>query len=326
MVALLAALALTLLLILQPWEPTSVTPHSLGLVPGPSGGIEPAAPVAPGPALAVASALPAAGGRTTIASVPRGRGEGGAEDKAAIAPARALTSPEVPVAEVPPAAQAPAAIPVASPAPTPTTPPEAAPTPVATTTPAPASAPPSSVSGRVPSNPPSGPIASGPGPGEIGGASLEVEEGGEYALAYSFYVLPTAYRAPGEESSILRLAGAAGEAPTFGLQLWDDGLGQRGLWSSGGAVDGERFLAPLAEGAWHRLVAYFVVGGKDDGLYLLSLDGQSIDARAWVSLLPASGSARLEVGLQREGGAIVGTPDVLIGPVELGESLDSVLP
>src|SRR5204863_10066355 len=108
----------------------------------------------------------------------------------------------------------------------------------------------------------------------------------------------------------------ASEGPSFGLQLWDDGSGlRRGLWASGEAMGGERFLAPVEEGVWHEAVICFQASGDGDGFYLLLLDGQPIDARAWVSLIePGSGDAQLEAGLFREGNPVAGATDVLFGP------------
>ncbi len=60
-------------------------------------------------------------------------------------------------------------------------------------------------------------------------------------------------------------------------------------------MGGERFLAPLAEGP-HELTIEYVASSEEEGLYRVSLDGQTIDWRAWVSLLPSSGVALLEIG------------------------------
>jgi len=175
---------------------------------------------------------------------------------------------------------------------------------------------------------PPGPVAGGTGP--IGGGApelLEVHEDDEYALSFSFYLQPAAYRAPGTENLILRFMGEADGAPSFALQLWDDGSGQRGLWSSGDAMGGERFLAPLAEGAGHEAVVGFRASSDDDGFYLLLLDGQPVDARAWISLIDSeSGNAQLEVGLVRDGEHVVDAPDVVFGPTRLGETLEPVIP
>src|SRR4029077_17780535 len=114
---------------------------------------------------------------------------------------------------------------------------------------------------------------------------------------------------------------------SFGLQLWDDDSGQRGLWASGDAMGGERFLAPVAEGVWHEAVGYFQASSEGDGFYLLILDGQPIDARAWISLIePGNSSALIETGLFRDGEPIVGAPDIFFGPTKLGETLESVIP
>jgi hypothetical protein len=175
------------------------------------------------------------------------------------------------------------------------------------------------------------PPSSSGGPGPIGGlvwGPVQIYEDDEYAYSFSFYVQPEAYRAPGEDNLILRFADAADESHSLGLQLWDDGSGTaRGLWASGDAMDGERFLAPVTEDAWHEVVLYFQASSEDDGLYLVLLDGEAIDTRAWVSLIDSAGSyGLLEAGLFREGEAVDGAPEILFGPARLGETLESVIP
>lgn len=174
--------------------------------------------------------------------------------------------------------------------------------------------------GRTAPPRPGGPVAAGPSPIPADPSSVfEIGEGEEHAVAFSFFVQPTAYREPGTDNLILRFVDEAGERSRFGLQLWDDGSGgQRGLWASGEAMGGERFLAPVAEETWHEAVLYFQASSEDDGLYLLTLDGQPIDARAWVSLIDSgSGFARLEVGLFRDGEGIVDLSDVFFRPARL---------
>jgi hypothetical protein len=204
-------------------------------------------------------------------------------------------------------------VPVADPAPAPS--PQAAATPPA----------------RVPTGPGSnpGPITSGPGPiGGGAGTVFEVHEGDERAFSFSFYILPTVYTAPGEDNLIVQFRGEEGESPSFGLQLWDDGSGtQRGLWSSGDAMGGERFLAPVTERVWHEAVVYFQASSQGDGFYLLTLDDQPIDVRAWVSLIDSGSSdTQIEVGLFRGGEPVFGAPDIFFGPTQLGESSEPVLP
>jgi hypothetical protein len=157
---------------------------------------------------------------------------------------------------------------------------------------------------------------------------VEILPGDEYAFSFSFYVHSAAFRLPGEENLILQFKGAEAASPSFGLQLWDDGSGtQRGLWASGDAMGGERFLAPIVEGVWHEAVLCFKASNEGDGFYLLLLDGQPIDARAWVSLIDSdSASTQLEAGLFREGEPVLGSPDIFFGPTRLGETLESVIP
>ncbi|HSS04755.1 MAG TPA: heparin lyase I family protein [Solirubrobacterales bacterium] len=174
---------------------------------------------------------------------------------------------------------------------------------------------------------PRGPIGAGAGgsPSPVG--AIQVREGDEYALSFPLWLDGTEYEAPGVESLITRFIGDTGEPPSFGLQLWDDGDGGRGLWSSGDAMGGERFLAPVAEGEWHEVAVFFRASSEGAGFYLLFLDGQPIDARAGVSLIgPGSSSAQIEVGLFRNGELVSGSPGVLLGAGVLSDTLEPILP
>jgi hypothetical protein len=155
---------------------------------------------------------------------------------------------------------------------------------------------------------------------------IQVRDGDEHALSFSLYTDGTAYEAPGVENLIVRFTSAAGGQPSFGLQLWDDGSGDAGgLWSSGDAMGGERFLAPVVEGEPHEVVVYFMASSKADGFYLLFLDGQLIDARTGVSLIdPGSSSAQIDVGLFRGGEQAFEIPGLRLGPAELSDTLESV--
>jgi hypothetical protein len=156
---------------------------------------------------------------------------------------------------------------------------------------------------------------------------VEVREGSEYAFSLPFFIQPAVFRAPGEENLILQIRSGADASLRFGLQLWDDGGAHRGLWASGDAVGGERFLAPVAEAVWHEASLLFSASADGDGFYVLLLDGQPADARAWVSLVDAeSGSAELEAGLVRNGERLVEGPDAFFGPTRLGGTLESVIP
>jgi hypothetical protein len=320
---LLVALGIAAALSLPQLGEDSVIPE-VSVVPGPGIGLDDAVAVSPSRQLAVAPAHPASvGGPRLIASVAAGAA-GDSAARAGIASAR-VAAKAVPV--TPPTAlpqSPPDEPPSPQPAPTPVAVPVSTPAP----TPAPVAAPTRPLPGKG-SQPP-GPSPSG-GPAPIGGVvsgPVQVYEGDEYAYSFSFFVQPEAYRAPGEDNLILRFADEADENHTLGLQLWDDGGGtQRGLWASGDAMDGERFLAPVTEGVWHEAVLYFQASADDEGLYLLLLDGEPIDTRAWVSLIDsAGGSGWLEAGLFREGDRVDGASELLFGPARLGETLESVIP
>lgn len=324
LVVVLVALGIGALVSLEFWEGAPVEPR-LGVESGPGleSGVGKAIAVGPEERVAIAPAQEAPGiGRGVAAreiSVPVA--EGDSPQHLAIAPAQVVSRHE-PVAQPEPPG------PGASPAPQPA--PGAAPeaVPVAAPSPSPATTSPGGAPAEQGGGVPSGPVGagSGPGSGEPEGA-IDVGEGEEGAFAFSFLAQPTAYRAPGEENLIVQFAGEAGEDPSFGLQLWDDGGGQRGLWASGDAMGGERFLAPLADGVWHQVVVDFEASSGGDGFYLGLLDGEPVDARAWVSLIESgSDSAAIEVGLFRDGERVDDGADVLFGPTEFGETLESVLP
>lgn len=321
LVALLGALGVVALLSLSPWQADTVDPQ-VSLAPGFGIGLDDSVAVASGRSLAVAAAQPVVAGKTQFAAEEVG-GEGVSGSGPAIGAARVAAGLQ------PAPSPGNGSAPPPEPRPAPETPPAPpAVVPVAVTPPSPPTviAPPT----RIPGGPgsPSGPI--GAGTGAVEGdpeSTVEIQMGDENAFGFSFLVQPPAYRAPGEENLIMRFSDAASVEPSFGLQVWDDGSGQRGLWASGEAMGGERFLAPIADGIWHEAVVDFKASSEGDGFYLLLLDGEPIDARAWVSLIePGSSSAQIETGLFRDGERVAGRSDVLLGPTELGESLESVIP
>lgn len=154
---------------------------------------------------------------------------------------------------------------------------------------------------------------------------VQIHEGDEYAFAFSFYVQAMTYGEPGVDNAILRLKSDASESPAFGLQLWDSTLGERGLWSSGDAVGGDRFLAPAEEQIWHDVIVHFRASSLDAGFYAVYLDGELVDARDTVSVIaPGSSYAQIEVGLFRDGAQVPGTSEIRIDAARLGPTLESV--
>jgi Polysaccharide lyase len=167
--------------------------------------------------------------------------------------------------------------------------------------------------------------------GEADEGVVQIHEGDEYAFAFSFYVQTMTYGAPGVDNAILRLKSDASETPAFGLQLWDPVVGgqdgERGLWSSGEAVGGDRFLAPVPEQEWHDAIVHFRASSQGAGFYAVYLDGELVDAREAVSMIvPGSSYAQIEVGLYRSGGQVPGTSEIRIDAAKLGPTLESVQP
>lgn len=320
LIALLVALAIAALASLNPGEEDSTIPQ-MSVAPRLGIGLGDAVAVTQGRQLAVSPARPASNGETRLIAGGIAVGEAGPRAQAGIAPAHPVASPGMghPAESSPPEPAPPA--PAATPQPAAT--PVSAPVPSAVPVAAPA---------RPPGNggePPRPNPSDGPGPiGGVVSGPVQIYEGDEYAYSFSFYIQPDVYRAPGEDNLILRFGDEMDQSHSLGLQLWDDGSGtQRGLWASGEAMDGERFLAPVAEGAWHEVVLYFQASSEDDGLYLLLLDGEPIDTRAWVSLIESAGGyGLLEAGLFRKGERVDGAPEIYFGPARLGETLESVIP
>lgn len=312
LVALLVALAVAVLISVQPWGASTLAPQ-LSLAPGIGVALGDSIEVAPGRQLAVAPAQPAGSGAARPGANEVAVTSGAPRLQMNIATAQAVASGGEAGAP-----SSPSRPPLAQPTPSQPTPaPEGVPVVAPVSAPVPEAAPPTRISTGS-GNPPPGPIAGGVDPEEEGpGDSIEIQAGEELAYRFFFHVEPTAFRAPGSDNLILQIRGEPGDDPSFGLQLWDDGVGQRGLWASGDAMGGERFLVSVAEGAWHEVTVYLQVSGEDDGLYLLTLDGQPVDARAWVSLIGSESShAQLEVGLFRDGERVLDPADVSFGPAQ----------
>jgi polysaccharide lyase-like protein len=314
LIALLVLLAGVALLSLRPWETDSVGPQ-VWVSPEVGLGLDDSVAVAPSQRPHVASAHVADGGYATFADQPRVA----VPDRVSapvldVSAARPVSGPKLVAIPTRPAEEAP-------PAPPPLPPPVVAlPEPVAATAPTP-------VPVVLPAPPPRS-VATDGGPG--GFSAVRIREGDEYAFAFSFYIEEMVYGEPGTDNLIMQFKGDASDARTFGLQLWEDadvGLLSRGLWSSGEAVGGDRFLAPVPEGVWHEAVISFKASSQGAGFYEVYLDGQLVDARAEVSLIaPASSYAQIEIGLFRDGEPIAGTTEIRIDAAMVGESLESNLP
>lgn len=315
---LLVALGIAAALSLPQLGEDSVIPE-VSVVPHPGVGLDDAVAVSPSQRLAVAPAHLAGveGPRIAVSAGLGAAGDSAVRAGLASAEVVAVAAPASPPADLP------------QPAPPKPAPPQSAPIPVAAPVAAPAPTPVAVPTRPDPGSQPPRPSPAG-GPGPIGGVvgPVRIHEGDEYAYSFSFYIQPEAYRAPGEDNLILRIGDEIDQSHSLGLQLWDDGSGaQRGLWASGDAMDGERFLAPVAEGVWHEVVLYFQASSEDDGLYLLLFDGEPIDTRAWVSLIdPAGGYGLLEAGLFRDGERVDGAPEIYFGLARLSETLESVIP
>ena len=131
------------------------------------------------------------------------------------------------------------------------------------------------------------------------GAPTEILEGDEYALSFSFNIGSMAYGEPEADNVMVEFTDETGENRSFGLQLWQDAIGDpqglgRGLWASGEAAGGDRFLSSLTERAWHEVEIDFRASAEGAGFYAVFLDDEMVDVRGGVSLIPGGSSCRAD--------------------------------
>jgi hypothetical protein len=218
-IALLVALGVGALAILQPWGADSVAPQ-LSVAPGLGVGVGDSVVVARERQLAVEPAQPAAGAAPRFAAADVAVAKGEAQPQLGVAPARVVVAsprPGVPSQGSPQPSQ-PEPAPAPQPAPVPQAIPVAAPTPPVE----PAVAPPTRGTGGGTS----GPIGAGGGSGEEEGGTeeaLEVCEGDDYTLP-----LPPPEAAEGSEDpppvvthELTVYFGSSGEGTGFHLVLFD---------------------------------------------------------------------------------------------------------
>ena len=353
LLALFLALAAAVLLLTRPWENDPLVP-GLTVSPGVGIGLEDAVPVARGRQVAVAPAVPAPRGVEILAGKPVPVPVGN-ESRPAPPIGIAVARPVGPMGPVGPPAEVPRPVATAPTQPEPVSaPPEA---------PAPAPAPESPTklvanfenglsgwstapAGNIPPRVTRGVVRDGAsastfrltgeqsrsqlilgGDGGTEGA-IQIHDGDEYVFGFSFYIQSMAYGEPGADNVMVEFLSDASATRTLGLQLWQnaiaDPLGMgRGLWASGEAMGGDRFLAPLTERAWHDVAIHFLASSQGAGYYELYLDGELVDARSDVSLIaPGSTYSQIDVGLLRDPTRVQGTSEIRVDAA----SLESVAP
>jgi hypothetical protein len=160
--------------------------------------------------------------------------------------------------------------------------------------------------------------------------TVEFREGVSRWYAFSFYIESMVYGGPGAHNLIMQFKSDGEGSPNFGLQLWDyegdDGeSGGKGLWSHGDAMDGDRFLAPVAERQWHDVVIHFKASSRGAGFYEVFLNGRSVDSGDNVSMIvPGRDFAYIKNGLYRNGDTAPGTSEIRLDSARLGARVDSM--
>lgn len=316
-VALLGGMAL---LAVRPWDANSVVPL---LRVGPGIGIDLGDAIAvAGEGPSVAEARVAKAGNTTLLVDDRPVASAGTTQGVGLSPNRPASQPPAPTGQAPegpkpsPDAGDTPEIPASNPAPAPE-PTQLTPVVAAMSGPRGGSA----GSGRPP-------LAGGIvcDADSCNAIPFEIREGQEYLFSFSFYIEAIEFGESGAEDAILRIIGNGTDSPSLGLQLWEypgeDWYGTsvaRGLWASGEAMGGDRFLTAVSEHVWHEVAIQLEPSSEGAGFYELFLDGRPLDARDGVSLIePGSEAAQIEVGLFREG-RVVGTSEVRIDSAALTE-------
>jgi hypothetical protein len=160
--------------------------------------------------------------------------------------------------------------------------------------------------------------------------TAEFFEGSEAWYGFSVYVKKMVYGKPGAHNSIMQFKSDGTGSPEFALQLWNVN-GKKGLWTGGPAQEvnhsGERFLAPLAENAWHDIEVHFRASEGSSGFYEVFLDGNLVDSQKNVRMIvPGRQEAYIKTGLYRNGSAISGESELFVDAAKLGTTQASVLP
>jgi hypothetical protein len=168
-------------------------------------------------------------------------------------------------------------------------------------------------------------ILGGDGGGSTEG-TVEFTEGEERYYGFSFNVKSMVYGRPGAHNLVMQFKSDGEGSPNFGLQLWDY-QGKRGLWSHGDAMDGDRFLAPLAHDRWHDVIVHFKASDHGAGFYRVYLDGTLVDSRDGVGMIvPGRSHAYIKNGIYRNGDEIPGQSEIRLDAGRLGTSMSAVTP
>ncbi len=154
--------------------------------------------------------------------------------------------------------------------------------------------------------------------------TIEFGEGAEAWIGFSFDVLQMRYEPPRYFNLIMQFKGEGEGSPNFAIQLAREG-NEQGIWSSGAATDQGRFLAGFSDRHWHRVEIHFRASNHGAGFYALYLDGNLIDQRSGISMIPPGRRhAYVKLGLYRDGTDLDTTSKTLVDSVSIGRTRGAV--
>jgi hypothetical protein len=152
----------------------------------------------------------------------------------------------------------------------------------------------------------------------IMGEDLHITEGQTVLYEFEEFIVPGfAYGSRALGWNIFTQFKSDGEgSPMLALDLWDED-GKKGLW-----VEPEPgpnyYVAPMAEGVWHRISMQITASGSGQGGWVVYLDGQEVDRKTGMDTIrPGKTFAYIKNGLYRSGPTIDATSRLRLRDVSL---------
>jgi hypothetical protein len=152
----------------------------------------------------------------------------------------------------------------------------------------------------------------------IMGNDLHITEGQTVLYEFEEFIVPGfAYGSKALGWNLFTQFKSDGEgSPMLALDLWNEN-GQKGLW-----VEPEPgpnyYVAPMAEGVWHRIAMQITASSSGQGGWVIYLDGQEVDRKSGMNTIrPGKTFAYIKNGLYRSGPTINATSRLRLRDVSL---------